>query len=492
VVRDALLAALLAALLCVASPSAGAQDTSVVSGTLRQWHEVTLTFDGPAASERDTLPNPFLDYRMVVTFTHASGSPRYRVPGYFAADGRAAETSASAGTKWRAHLAPDEPGRWTYAVSFERGPRIAIDPAAAGERVAGIDGRRGTFVVRPTDKRAPDFRAEGRLEYVGRRYLRFAGSGRFFVKAGADSPENLLAYADFDGTRVARDTQARAGEATPVSTLKRWAPHAGDWRPGDPSWQGGKGKGLVGALNYLAGAGANSVSFLTYNAGGDGDDVWPFVERDDKLHYDVSKLDQWRIVLDHAQRLGLYLHFKVQETENDDDVLGDSAAVVPTALDGGELGVERKLYLRELIARFGHELALNWNLGEENSQTTAQQRAMAAYIRDTDPYRHHIVLHTWPGRQERIYRPLLGDRSALTGVSLQTGWNASHRMVLQWIDESRRAGKPWVVAHDEQNPHYTGLPPIPATPASTAWHARRRGAARTPRTTCGATRCGAR
>jgi hypothetical protein len=459
VVRDALLAALLAALLCVASPSAGAQDTSVVSGTLRQWHEVTLTFDGPAASERDTLPNPFLDYRMVVTFTHASGSPRYRVPGYFAADGRAAETSASAGTKWRAHLAPDEPGRWTYAVSFERGPRIAIDPAAAGERVAGIDGRRGTFVVRPTDKRAPDFRAEGRLEYVGRRYLRFAGSGRFFVKAGADSPENLLAYADFDGTRVARDTQARAGEATPVSTLKRWAPHAGDWRPGDPSWQGGKGKGLVGALNYLAGAGANSVSFLTYNAGGDGDDVWPFVERDDKLHYDVSKLDQWRIVLDHAQQLGLYLHFKLQETENDDDVLGDTAALVPTALDGGELGVERKLYLRELIARFGHELALNWNLGEENSQTTAQQRAMAAYIRDTDPYRHHIVLHTWPGRQERIYRPLLGDRSALTGVSLQTGWNASHRMVLQWIDESRRAGKPWVVAHDEQNPHYTGLPP---------------------------------
>ena len=34
-------------------------------------------------------------------------------------------------------------------------------------------------------------------------------------------------------------------------------------------------------------------------------------------------------------------------------------------LDGGELGVERKLYYRELIARFAHHPALQWNLCEE-------------------------------------------------------------------------------------------------------------------------------
>ena len=33
--------------------------------------------------------------------------------------------------------------------------------------------------------------------------------------------------------------------------------------------------------------------------------------------------------------------------------------------DNGDLGPQRKLYYRELIARFGHHLALNWNLGEE-------------------------------------------------------------------------------------------------------------------------------
>jgi hypothetical protein len=33
-------------------------------------------------------------------------------------------------------------------------------------------------------------------------------------------------------------------------------------------------------------------------------------------HLDVSRLDQWEIVLDHAQKLGLFLHFKTQESEN--------------------------------------------------------------------------------------------------------------------------------------------------------------------------------
>ena len=60
-------------------------------------------------------------------------------------------------------------------------------------------------------------------------------------------------------------------------------------------------------------------SFLTYNAGGDGDNVWPFVLRDDKLHYDCSKLDQWQMVFDHGTAKGMYLHFKMQETENDDE-----------------------------------------------------------------------------------------------------------------------------------------------------------------------------
>jgi len=90
----------------------------------------------------------------------------------------------------------------------------------------------------------------------------------------------------------------------------------------------------------------------------DGDNVWPFAQRKDKLHYDCSKLDQWGIVFDHGTRVGLHLHFKLQENELDDNRRGHKIVIgdVPESLDQGKLGIERKLYCRELIARFSHEL----------------------------------------------------------------------------------------------------------------------------------------
>jgi hypothetical protein len=422
-----------------------------LTGELKQWHKVTLTMDGPFARETDTEPNPFIDYRMTVTFTHESGQPSYTVPGYFAADGDAGNTSATEGTKWRAHLAPDKAGRWKYEVNFATGKQAAL--GTNGTSIKVYDREKGRFKIEPSDKRGNDFRAKGRLQYVGSHYLQFAGSKEYFLKAGPDAPETLLGYADFDGTVALK----------PKVPMKTWQKHVRDWKAGDPTWKDGKGKGLIGAVNYLAAKGLNVMSFLTYNAGGDGDNVWPFISRDDKLHYDCSKLDQWGVVFDHAQTKGIYLHFKLQENETDDNLKGHQLepADIPEALDGGDLGSERKLYLRELIARYGYELALNWNLGEENTQTPAQQRAMAKFIADTDPYQHHIVVHTFPDFQDRVYPELLGDKSVLTGASLQNSWSAVHQRTLKWVQESVKAGKPWVVANDEQGPAGLGVPPDP-------------------------------
>lgn len=432
--------------------------TVAVSGELKQWHKVTLTLNGPFAHESDARPNPFTDCRFEVTFTHESGAPSYLVPGYFAADGNAAESGADAGTKWRAHLSPDKAGRWNWRIRFFRGPNAAVGPVAgdAALPVAPYDGKSGEFTIAPTDKTGRDFRAHGRLRYVGKHHLQFSGSSKYFLKAGADSPETMLAYADFDGTQ--------AGRKNPRSqSLKTWQPHIRDWRDGDPQWRGGKGRGLIGALNYLAGKGVNSISFLTYNTSGDGDNVWPFNGRDAKLHYDCSKLDQWSIVFDHATAHGLYLHFKMQENEMDDERAGHERkpGAISAALDGGTLGPERRLYCRELIARFGHALALNWNLGEENTQSTAEVRDMATHLRAIDPYDHLIVLHTFPQEQDRVYPPLLGERDALTGVSLQNLWSDAHRRTLQWREASAEKGHPWVIAQDEQGPAGLGVPPDP-------------------------------
>jgi hypothetical protein len=77
---------------------------AAITGERKQWHKATFALDGPFAHGLDSEPNPFTDCNLTVTFTHESGEPRYSVPGYFAADGNAGNSSAEAGTKWRAHL----------------------------------------------------------------------------------------------------------------------------------------------------------------------------------------------------------------------------------------------------------------------------------------------------------------------------------------------------------------------------------------------------
>ena len=413
-----------------------------ITGELKQWHKVTLTFDGPQTSETAD-PNPFLDYRLNVTFTHKSSGKSYVVPGYFAADGDAANTRADSGNKWCVHFAPNAVGAWNYRVSFRKGPNVAVTEAkGAGQSAGFMDGQTGSLRIQPTDKTGRDFRGKGLLRYVGKHHLRFAGTGEFFLKCGADAPENFLAYKDFDGD-FKTDGQKD-------NFIKDWGPHIRDWKPGDPTWQGSKGKGMIGAINYLASKGMNAFSFLTLNIIGDDRNVFPYTTYDERLRMDVSRLDQWEIVFEHGTKLGMYLHFKTQEAENQ------------KLLDDGDTGPQRKLYYRELIARFSHHLALNWNLGEEigswgnvKGQNTAQKQAMAQYFREHDPYRHHIVIHNGENHFD-----LLGSKSALTGFSLQTNkpdFSRVHAQTRNYIDRSVAAGKPWVVACDEPGDATHGL-----------------------------------
>jgi len=400
-----------------------------ISGQSKKWHKVTLTFDGPQTSEKAD-PNPFLYYRLEVTFTHVKSGKSYIVPGYFAADGDAANSSANRGNKWRVHLAPDQTGVWKYSVSFRMGRNVSVsDNKTAGESAGFMDGQTGSFYVGPTDKMGRDFRRKGMLQYVGKHHLRFAETGEYFLKCGADAPENFLAYKDFDG-----DFKY---DGHKDNFIKDWAPHIRDFKQGDPTWQDGKGKGIIGAVNYLASKGMNVFSFLTMNIAGDDQNVFPYITYDELLRIDVSRLDQWEIVFEHADKLGMYLHFKTMETENE------------LLLDKGDLGTQRKLYYRELIARFSHHLALNWNLGEEiNNATTAQKVAWANYFWTHDPYQHHIVIHN----AGDPHYDMLGDASKLTGFSLQTNkpdFSQVHSRTRNYIDRSVAAGKPWVVACDE-------------------------------------------
>ncbi len=414
-----------------------------ITGELEQWHDVTLTFDGPAASETGD-PNPFLDYRLDVVFT--KGSKSLRVPGYFAADGNAAESSATAGGKWRVHFVPDETGEWAYTASFRAGPGVAVSSDPEAGAAAPPDGTSGRLVIEPSDKTGRDNRRRGTLRYVGEHYARFAGTGESFIQAGTQSPENFLAYYQFDGTA---DHGGAANKL--VDGLHRYEPHVKDWRPGDPTWQGGKGKGIIGALNYLAGKGMNTFYSLTMNVGGDGREIYPWTAYDERVRYDVSKLAQWEIVFSHMDKLGMQLMVITQEEENEQLL--------------GKLTPQRKLYYRELIARFAHHHALLWDLSEEADRwryySGDDLKQIASYIKSLDPWRHPIQYVQWKGElipDAKGYGRLLGFND-FDGVALQHDPEHTHAQTLKWVEASERAGHPWLTGLIEINPTSTGVVP---------------------------------
>ena len=75
-------------------------------------------------------PNTFLDYRLKVTISGPSRT--ITVPGYFAADGNASESSATSGSVWIAKFTPVETGNHQYTISFRTGNDIAVNPAQTG------------------------------------------------------------------------------------------------------------------------------------------------------------------------------------------------------------------------------------------------------------------------------------------------------------------------------------------------------------------------
>lgn len=406
-----------------------------IQGELKKWHKVTLAFEGPETSE-SAAENPFLEYRLNVTFTHKQSNTEFVVPGYFAADGNAANTSAESGKVWKVHFTPDHSGEWTYTVDFKKGKWAAVRTSKKLKSGDFMDGETGSFSINDTDKSGRDFRSKGRLQYTGERYLKFQ-NGEYFLKCGSDAPENFLAYDKFDGNFQ--------NDGHKDDLVKTWSAHLQDWREGDPVWKEGKGKEIIGAINYLASKGMNAFSFLTMNISGDDQNVFPYINYDTWDRFDISKLDQWEILFEHADQLGMFLHFKTLEHENQG------------LLDNGGTGLYTKLYFRELIARFGHHLALNWNLAEETGDWTetpptfpidaAERIRLAEYIAEIDPYNHHLVIHNgaW-------FDPLYGSSKKFTGASLQTNkadFSRVHSQTLKVLNDAKEAGKVWAVAVDE-------------------------------------------
>jgi hypothetical protein len=395
-------------------------DSGTVSGPLKRWQPLTIDFAGPSSTQTSTSPNPFLDYRLQVLFTHQGTGKTYNVPGFFDGDG----TGSGSGNVWRVRFNPDGEGLWTYKASFRKGSNVAIDLSATAGTAYAFDGASGSFSIGPFDAVAPGFLKLGRLNYAGGFYWRFQ-DGSYWIKGGADSPENFLALS--------------------------FAPHVQDWQAGDPDWNNGAGKGIIGALNYLNSVNVNSIYFLPMNIGGDGKDTWPFVgpvdpsgsSSNDDIHYDINKLTHWEMVFEHAQEKGILLHF----------VLNEAEASNKQELDNATLGTERKLFYRELVARFGHHNALQWNLCEEYNYNLPIDPSMikswAQYLQDVDPYDHPITVHNFDN-PVYTWAPFVGDvRFNVTAFQYAGSTAGNGTEVENWRSRTAAAGHPIPVCLDE-------------------------------------------
>ncbi|MFT5152120.1 MAG: hypothetical protein ACI841_002111, partial [Planctomycetota bacterium] len=421
-------------------PSAG-QDgdgSATVSGPRRTYEPVTIDFQGPWASETDDIPNPFLDYRLNLEFIGPSGQ-EYKVPGFFAGDG----DGGHAGRVWRVRFTPDEAGYWRGLASFRSGSEVAVNLSASAGNSSHFDGRLVTFTALPKDQNARGIWKHGRLQYVGKHYAKFT-EGPYFLKSGTNSPENMLGYHGLE----------EVSDSGGIGLIHEYQSHRQDWQAGDPNFRSNvydaDAKGLIGMLNYLSSQGVNSVFTMLMNLGGDGQDTHPFIsprnDHFDKLHYDLGRMEQWTIVFEHAASVGIAMHLGLNETESQNE----------RWLDFGNLNEERKLFYREMVARFSHLPAIRWNLCEETDDfSVAKLRDFADYIHEQGPYGHTVTFHNHT-EDFAHYNQVYGE-DRFEATSQQYTPDLAGGQVEDMRANSAAAGKPWIVQLDENNPWFDGL-----------------------------------
>ncbi len=364
--------------LAAASASLRATDLGDV-GVFSKWHKVEIILTGPQTGV-EAFPGP-ATVPVDVTFRHAETKTSFKVPAFYDGDGR----GGLRGNIWKVRFAPGAVGSWAFTSTSD---------------VSELNGYTGLFSVKQAEGDVPQFFRWGRLQYAGKHYLKFA-DGDYWVKGGADDPENVLGKA------------------------------LGNWDS--------KRK----AVDYLVSKGCNSLYLMTNTiAPGDGDDTWPWLGGSSKEaksaapRIDVAKMAIWEEFFSYCERKGIVLHVVL---------LDDSAWHA----------FDHRLYYREMIARFGHHLALIWNIGEEATEAYSKEKILefAGVLRELDPYPHPLTVHLWPDW------PFMGNALFdLTSIQTKPGGDSDfnavtlpdfNKIVTDCRVASTSAGRPLAVMIDE-------------------------------------------
>ncbi|MEK7408784.1 MAG: DUF5060 domain-containing protein [Acidobacteriota bacterium] len=344
---------------------------------MARWSKIELSFKGPKSLGRGD-PNPFA-IRLDVIFAGPDGKS-FKVPGFYDGDG----SGGLDGRIWKVRFAADRNGAWTYRTESSH-------PALAG--------RSGAFRVTDPPPNAAEFYRKGRLEHVGERYLKLREGG-YWIKFGADEPENIL------------------GKAFGLN-----------------DWEAKKRE-----IDYLASKNINSVYVMTHNLEGDENDVWPWLgatpqeAKASQDRFDVARLDKWREFFEYIQSKGIVIHLVLED-------------------DSAWAGYDHARYYREMVARFGHLPALCFNFNEEHNENYSLGDAIAymKLLGELDPYHHPRAIHN-------VNQPLneYVDSPHVESTSIQTPPRrprSLNQIAVDWMEACLARGRrPLVVSFDEARP----------------------------------------
>ena len=276
-----------------------------------------------------------------------------------------------------------------------------------------LDGREGIFEVVDNLECLADQEydknlfCKGFLEAVGEHYFQFQ-DGDYWLKTGLDDPENFLGNA------------------------------FGDW------------EAKKSHVDILYQMGVNSVYAIANNINGDRRDTWPWLgdneaeAKSNSDRFDVAELQQWEDFFSYIQQKGIVLHF----------VFND---------DSAWRGYDQELYIREMIARFGHNPGIIWNVGEEANEILSDrdQIEFADQIKEMDPYHHPVTVHRkspWPFLGELSFDAAsiqIGDGGADFSATRMVNINT---IVIEHRERSTQRGHPVPIMVDE-TPRITEVNP---------------------------------
>ena len=230
----------------------------------------------------------------------------------------------------------------------------------------------------------------GILSLQGNYYLKFA-NGSYWFKSGADDPEQILGEGVF-----------------------------GDWNA------------KRAAIDYLAGKKINSMFVTLLDYPGDSGLVYPWLTTSDQETYDLAKMARWTAFLEYIAAKNIVLHITLED-------------------DGAVFPVDRTFYYRQIVARFAHLAAVEWNIREEalEQYSTSQIQSYAALFSSINPYKQPLTVHSINNPESWFINNALFTLTSIQWPKPSAEYPPSYYFsaVARWRDAT--ASRPMCISIDE-------------------------------------------